>query len=177
MYLLSLEALRSICNGPAPRAMFRSLKTLTVYDCELLQSLFASDVAECLVQLEDLFVEGCPLLERVTEAVNKDKTVLPNLKNLVLMNLPMLYGPSATTVDIECPSLEHLVVVDCPQFSFSISSDLFEDLESRNQFSFSTSASDYFGSRNPVQLSDPQLYEFLGRRKSKWMGEHMKWFC
>ncbi|XP_004309608.1 PREDICTED: disease resistance protein At4g27190-like [Fragaria vesca subsp. vesca] len=191
MHLLSLEALRSICNGPAPRAMFRSLKTLIVYDCKLLQSLFASDVAECLVQLEDLFVEGCPLLERVMEAVNKDKTVLPNLKNLVLKNLPMLYGPSATTVDIECPSLERLVVVDCPQLPFSTSSDLFEDLESRNQFSFSTSASDYFGSRNPVQLNDPQLYEFLCRRCENVTpsyeeiyevmksvdGEHMKWFC
>nr|XP_011470927.1 PREDICTED: probable disease resistance protein At4g27220 [Fragaria vesca subsp. vesca] len=146
MHLLYLKALRSICNGPAPRAMFRSLKTLTVYHCELLQSLFASDVAECLVQLEDLLVEDCPLLERVMEAVNKDKTVLPNLKNLVLKNLPMLYGPSATTVDIECPSLERLVVVDCPQLPFSTSSDLFLL---------------YFGSRNPVQLNDPQLYKFL----------------
>ncbi|KAL6204041.1 hypothetical protein ACLB2K_021311 [Fragaria x ananassa] len=164
MLLSCQKALRSICNGPAPRAMFRSLKTLTVYDCKLLQSLFASDVAECLVQLEDLLVEDCPLLERVMEAVNKDKTVLPNLKNLVLKHLPMLYGPRATTVDIECPSLEHLVVVDCPQLPFSISPDLFDDLERRNQFSFSPSASDYFGSTNPVKFNDPQLYKFLRDR-------------
>ncbi|KAL6203752.1 hypothetical protein ACLB2K_027451 [Fragaria x ananassa] len=151
MHLLYQKPLRSICNGPAPHAMFRSLKTLTVYDCELLQSLFASDVAQCLVQLEDLVVERCPLLERVMEAVNKDKTVLPNLKNLVLKNLPMLYGPSATTVDIECPSLERLVVEDCPQLPFSTSSDLFQSFESsRNQFLFSTSASDNFGNTNPV---------------------------
>ncbi|XP_004310281.1 PREDICTED: disease resistance protein At4g27190-like [Fragaria vesca subsp. vesca] len=158
MHLLWLEELRNICNGPAPRAMFQSLKILTIYRCELLQSLFASDVAECLVQLEDLLVEDCPLLERVMEAVNKEKTVLPKLKNLVLKNLPNLYGAIAV-VDIECPSLVRLMVVDCPKLLFSTSSDLFEAFKCRNQFSFSASTSD------PVQLDDPQLYKTLRDRK------------
>ncbi|XP_004309461.1 PREDICTED: uncharacterized protein LOC101303577 [Fragaria vesca subsp. vesca] len=164
MHLLCLKAPRNICNGPAPHAMFQSLKILTIYRCELLQSLFASDVAECLVELEDLLVEWCPLLERVMEAVNKEKTVLPKLKNLVLKELPLLYGASGA-VDIECPSLEQLFVVDCPSLPFLTSSDLFEGLESRNQFSFSTSASDYFGSTYPVQLNDLQLYELLSARQ------------
>ncbi|XP_004294963.1 PREDICTED: disease resistance protein At4g27190-like [Fragaria vesca subsp. vesca] len=159
MHLLSLIALRRICYGPAPRAMFRSLKILTIYGCELLQSLFASDVAQCLVQLEDLLVEDCPLLERVMEAVNKEKTFLPKLKNLVLKELPLLYGASGG-VDIVCPSLEHLMVVDCPKLLFSTSSDLFEAFKSRNQFSFSASTS------NPVQLDDPQLYQTLRGRAS-----------
>ncbi|XP_004296158.1 PREDICTED: disease resistance protein At4g27190-like [Fragaria vesca subsp. vesca] len=139
MHLLRLEALRSICNGPAPHAMFQSLKILTIDRCLLLQSLFASDVADCLVQLEELLVVDCPLLERVMEAVTKAKTVLPKLKNLGLMNLPMLYGPIAA-VDIECPSLEHLMVEDCPKLLFSTFSDLFKAFKSRNQFSFSASA-------------------------------------
>ncbi|XP_004289351.1 PREDICTED: probable disease resistance protein At4g27220 [Fragaria vesca subsp. vesca] len=163
MHLLYLKALRSVCNGPAPRAMFQSLKTLTVYYCNLMESLFRYDVAQCLFQLEDLYVDGCPLLERVMEAVNNEKTVLPKLKNLVLKNLPMLYGPSAT-VDIKCPSLERLVVVDCPKLSFSASSDPFGSFKSTNQFSFSTSASDYFGSLNPVQLNDLELYQHLRDR-------------
>ena len=148
MRLWDLKALRSICNGPAPPAMFQSLKILTFHCCKVLQSLFTSDVAQCLVQLEDLIVESCPLLERVVEAVNNEKTVLPKLKKLVLEDLPMLYGPSATTADIECPSLEHLIVVECTHISFSISSE--ESSESRNPFL--TSASNYFGSRNTVQL-------------------------
>ncbi|KAM5582489.1 hypothetical protein ABKV19_002747 [Rosa sericea] len=159
MHLLNLHALRSICSGPAPRAMFQSLKSLTIYDCKLLQNLFTSDVAECLFQLEDLFVELCPLLERVIEEVNNEKIVLPKLKNLVLKELPKLYGATAT-VDIECPSLEHLVVVDCLQFSFSTS----YDLENWNQFSFTTFASNYFRTRNPVKLNDRQLYKFLRDR-------------
>ncbi|XP_004296153.1 PREDICTED: probable disease resistance protein At4g27220 [Fragaria vesca subsp. vesca] len=159
MHLLWQEALRNICNGPAPHAMFQSLQILTIYRCQLLQSLFASDVAECLVQLEDLLVEDCPLLERVMEAVNKEKTVLPKLKNLVLKNLPLLYGAIAA-VDIECPSLEHLMVVGCPKLLFSTSSDLFEAFKSRNQFSFSASTS------HPVQLHDPQLYKTLRDRTS-----------
>nr|XP_011457591.1 PREDICTED: probable disease resistance protein At4g27220 isoform X4 [Fragaria vesca subsp. vesca]XP_011457593.1 PREDICTED: probable disease resistance protein At4g27220 isoform X6 [Fragaria vesca subsp. vesca] len=157
MHLLRLKSLKSICNGPAPHAMFQSLKILTIDRCILLQSLFASDVAQCLVQLEDLLVEWCPTLERVMEAVNKEKTVLPKLKNLVLKNLPKLYGAIAA-VDIECPSLERLMVVDCPKLLFSTSSDLFEAFKSRNQFSFSASTSD------PVQLDDPQLYLALRGR-------------
>nr|XP_011461658.1 PREDICTED: probable disease resistance protein At4g27220 isoform X2 [Fragaria vesca subsp. vesca] len=158
MHLLRLRALKSVCNGPAPHAMFQGLKILTIYRCELLQSLFASDVAQCLVQLEDLLVEDCPLLERVMEAVNKEKTVLPKLKNLVLKNLPRLYGAVAA-VDIQCRSLEHLMVEDCPKLLFSTSSDLFEAFKNRIQFSFSASISD------PVQLDDPQLYQTLRDRK------------
>nr|XP_011470751.1 PREDICTED: probable disease resistance protein At4g27220 isoform X2 [Fragaria vesca subsp. vesca] len=159
MHLLGPNSVKSICSGPAPRAMFQSLKILTIYSCDLLQSLFASDVAQCLVQLEDILVEDCPLLERVMEAVNKEKTVLPKLKNLVLRHLPILYGAIAA-VDIECPSLEHLMVVYCPKLLFSTSSDLFEAFKSRNQFSFSASTSD------PVQLNDPQLYQTLHCRTS-----------
>ncbi|KAM5550480.1 hypothetical protein ABKV19_027571 [Rosa sericea] len=170
MHLLGQNSVKSICRGPAPRIMFQSLKSLTIYRCELLQSLFACDVAECLFQLEDLFVQRCCLLERVIEAVNNKKTVLPKLKNLILRSLPKLYGASAA-VDIECPSLEHLIVVDCPQFSFSTSfyyyephKYVFEDkesFESMNHVSFSTSASDYFGGTNPVKLNDFQMYQFL----------------
>ncbi|KAM5546470.1 putative disease resistance protein [Rosa sericea] len=163
IYLSGPCSVKSICSGPAPRVMFESLKILTFYRCELLQSLFASDVAKCLDQLEDLFVEQCPLLERVIEAANNKKTVFPKMKNLVLKNLPLLYGASAT-VDIECPSLELLIVVDCAQISFSTTSSLFRSFESRNQFSFSTSASNYFGSTTPVQLNDPQLYQFVHDR-------------
>ncbi|XP_062026940.1 probable disease resistance protein At4g27220 [Rosa rugosa] len=158
---LGPNSANSICNGPAPRAMFQSLRSLVIWNCKLLQSLFASGVAQCLVQLEDLFVGKCPLLEKVIEAVNNEKTVLPKLKNLVLKKLPKLYGASGT-VDIECPSLEHLIVVDCPQISFSNTSSLFKAVE------FSTSPSDYFGSMKPVQLNGPKLLVFLRKKMTKF---------
>ncbi|PRQ35384.1 putative toll-like receptor, P-loop containing nucleoside triphosphate hydrolase [Rosa chinensis] len=157
MHLLGENYVKSICSGPAPRVMFQSLKSLIFYNCEELVSLFASDVAECLVQLEDLFVERCRWLYRVIEAVNnKQITVLRNLKNMVLKDLPMLYSASCT-VDIECPLLERLFVVNCPHISFS------------------TSASAYFGSTKPVQLNDSQLYDLLRDGTSPFIGEYTEW--
>ncbi|KAM5555216.1 putative disease resistance protein [Rosa sericea] len=148
--LRSLDAVRSICNGPAPPAMFQALKVVSIEQCSFVGSLFSYEVAQCLYQLEDLSVGSCPLLERVIEAnketMNKKKTVFPKLKNLVLMRLPMLYSGSAT-IDFECPLLECLYLKDCSQFSSS------------------TSASD-FHSRKNVQFNDEQHY--LSLRERMW---------
>ncbi|XP_024188496.1 probable disease resistance protein At4g27220 [Rosa chinensis] len=152
MELQDLYEVRRICNGPAPRGMFQTLKKLDI-DCGKFQgSLFTFDVAQCLFQLEDLHVSFCPHLERVIEArretVNSKKTVLPKLKNLCLQSLPMLYEGSAT-IDFECPSLENLVVFCCPHLSFP------------------SSASDYFHSRNQVIFSE--------RPKSR--APELSWVC
>ncbi|PRQ35416.1 putative toll-like receptor, P-loop containing nucleoside triphosphate hydrolase [Rosa chinensis] len=130
MTFINLPALRNICNGLAPRAMFQALKSLFIYHCTFLRCLFSFDTAQFLFQLEDLFVDSCPLLERLIE-VRKEKEnkkiILPKLKNLVLEKLPMLYSGSAT-INIKCPSLEHLNVKECPQFTASAS-----DFQSKNQ--------------------------------------------
>ncbi|XP_062002045.1 probable disease resistance protein At4g27220 [Rosa rugosa] len=145
MKLFDLDAVRSICNGPAPRGMFQALKELAIERCNIQGSLFTFDVAQCLLQLETLDVRGCLVLERVIEArretLNNKKTVLPKLKNLWLQFLPMLYEGSAT-VDFECPSLENLLLRDCPHLSFqSSASDYFH---SRNQVNEDLSLSDIF---------------------------------
>nr|XP_011461920.1 PREDICTED: probable disease resistance protein At4g27220 isoform X2 [Fragaria vesca subsp. vesca] len=117
----------SICDGPAPPAMFRNLQTLSIKWCKQLQgSLFSYDVAQCLSQLNCLELEECLCLERIVEASNK-KIILPKLEKLRLVVLPMLCYESAT-FDIECPSLEHLELWDCPVFSASSS-----DFRSRKQ--------------------------------------------
>ncbi|KAM5582446.1 hypothetical protein ABKV19_002723 [Rosa sericea] len=150
MTFFNLPAVRNICNGPAPRAMFQALKSLFIYRCNFLGCLFSFDTAEFPFQLEDLFLDSCPLLERLVEVrkerVNNKKIILPKLKNLGLEKLPMLYSGSAT-IDIECPSLEHLFVKECPQFT--------------------ASASD-FQSKNQVQLIDKLHYfGLLGRRTER----------
>ncbi|XP_062028737.1 probable disease resistance protein At4g27220 [Rosa rugosa] len=122
MELLELDAVKSICNGPAPPAMFQALHSLFIDRCNFLGGLFTFDVAQCLFQVEIISVENCPNLERVIEASKESehskKTVLPKLKSLVLRNLPMLYSGSAA-IDMECPSLQHLYVKGCPHFSAS----------------------------------------------------------
>ncbi|XP_062006462.1 probable disease resistance protein At4g27220 [Rosa rugosa] len=136
MELQNLRAVRSICNGPAPRVMFHALKELFIDNCNFQGSLFTFDVAQCLFQLETLTVSECPVLERVIEArreiLKNRKTILPKLKFLALLDLPMLYKGSAT-IDFECPSLENLYLDGCPHLSLP-----------------SSAAADYFHSRNQV---------------------------
>nr|XP_011461227.1 PREDICTED: probable disease resistance protein At4g27220 [Fragaria vesca subsp. vesca]XP_011461228.1 PREDICTED: probable disease resistance protein At4g27220 [Fragaria vesca subsp. vesca] len=125
MILWDLEKLISIWNGPAPNSVFHNLKSLAVSGCKKLKSLFTYEVAKCLLQLEDLSVTQCPSLEMVIEpskeVVNK-KIIFPELKNLALSYLPQLtrFCGSGTTT-IECPSLEHLHLQDCPHFTTSTS--------------------------------------------------------
>ncbi|KAL6204061.1 hypothetical protein ACLB2K_021331 [Fragaria x ananassa] len=119
----------SICEGPAPPAMLQNLQSLSITKCKLEGSLFTSDVAQCLSQLNSLELKDCPHLERIVEASNK-KTVLPKLKQLHLVDLPMLYYESAT-FDIVCPELEMFIKWMCPEFSASSS-----DFHSRKQVQF-----------------------------------------
>ncbi|KAL6204046.1 hypothetical protein ACLB2K_021316 [Fragaria x ananassa] len=125
--LSCLTRVRSLCEGPAPPAMFQNLQTLSIYSCNQLQgSLFTYDVAQCLSQLTYFYLAHCPLLDRIVEASNK-KIILPRLKELTLRELPVLHYESAT-FDIECPSLEELHLRDCPKFSVSV-----PDFHSRKQ--------------------------------------------
>ncbi|KAL6127455.1 hypothetical protein ACLB2K_070820 [Fragaria x ananassa] len=118
----------SICNGPSrlPPAVFQNLQSLSIEWCKLEGSLFTYDVAQCLSQLSSLKLKNCPQLKRIVEASNK-KIILPELKQLSLWYLPMLYYESAT-FDIVCPSLEELHLWDCAKFSASSS-----DFQSRKQ--------------------------------------------
>ncbi|XP_040373132.1 probable disease resistance protein At4g27220 isoform X4 [Rosa chinensis] len=141
MELMDLDVVRSICNGPAPSGMFQALMELVIMYCNFQGSLFTFDVSQCLFQLETLTVFECPVLERVIEArretLKNKKTILPKLKNLCLIDLPMLYKGGAT-IDFDCPSLENFYMEDCPHLSFP------------------SSASDYFHSRNQVNGDKPK---------------------
>ncbi|XP_062002377.1 disease resistance protein RPV1-like [Rosa rugosa] len=149
--LTFMDSLISIWDGPAPSGIFQSLKIFSLVDCQKLEYLFTSDVARCLLQLEDVLVEKCNSLDRIIEAseeIESNKIVLSQLKNLCLKGLPKLTRLSSTsssTIDIkiECPTLEHLHVSACPQLSIS--------------------ASD-FNSSNEVQLDDHQHWLTLRNR-------------
>ncbi|KAM5558689.1 hypothetical protein ABKV19_020395 [Rosa sericea] len=149
--LRSMKSLINIWDGPAPSGIFQSLKIISLVNCRKLEYLFTSDVARCLLQLEDVLVENCDSLDRIIEAseeIESNKIVLPQLKNLVLICLPKLTRLSSTSsstidIEIECPTLEHLYVSACPQLSIS--------------------ASD-FNSSNEVQLDDYQHWDTLRYR-------------
>ncbi|XP_024160417.1 probable disease resistance protein RPP1 isoform X2 [Rosa chinensis] len=135
MRLSTLDKLVSICNGPAPHAIFHNLKVLAICKCKELKNLFTIGVAECLSQLEDLSVQQCHSLDRVIEVSNSltSKIKLPALKKLALIDLPVLtrFCTESVTIETECPSLEYLYVEKCLQFSYFA-----YDFDNKNQVHF-----------------------------------------
>ncbi|XP_058183261.1 probable disease resistance protein At4g27220 isoform X2 [Rhododendron vialii] len=148
MKLDNLPKLARIWNGPSRLAIFHNLKVLTLIKCKKLGSLFTQSVSRCLLQLEDLWIADCVALEGIIgkddqgEATSiqspssqfkmkengekheeevMDKIIFPQLKNLLLQNLPCLRSFYSGDAAIECPSLEQVHVQDCPYFGTSIS--------------------------------------------------------
>ncbi|CAK9148043.1 unnamed protein product [Ilex paraguariensis] len=119
----NLPELTKIWNGPH-LAIFQNLQILTVIKCKKLRNLFKWTVAMFLVQLEDVWVQDCSALEGIIgmdEVIEADKIIFPKLKNLLLQNLPCLTSFYPGNGTIECPSLEHLHLHDCPLFRTSVS--------------------------------------------------------
>ncbi|KAB2607422.1 disease resistance protein [Pyrus ussuriensis x Pyrus communis] len=148
MKLENLPELTNILNGPAQPAMFHNLKTLAISKCKKLKTLFTFDVAQCLQQLEELWVEECHSLGKLfglSEGliVQDDEIIFPQLKNLALQSLSKLTSVLAGSATLLCPSLEYLHVLDCPEFL--------------------TSTSD-FHSNMQVQVNNEQHFHLLRKR-------------
>lgn len=143
---------------------------LTLIKCKKLGSLFTQSVSRCLLQLEDLWIADCVALEGIIgkddqgEATSiqspssqfkmeengemheeevMDKIIFPQLKNLLLQNLPCLRSFYSGDAAIECPSLEQVLVQDCPYFG--------------------TSTSD-FNSNKTIQFNNEQHFLLLQKR-------------
>ena len=117
--LENLYELANICRGPTCFADFRNIKFMTVIRCMKLRNLFPVSISDSLMQLEDLWVEECVLMEegiRDEHAISQQEVKLPRLKTLSLKNLPKLSSFYAGNASLECPSLEHLHVHECQNF-------------------------------------------------------------
>lgn len=148
MKLENLPELTNIWNGPSQPDMFHNLKSLTISKCKKLKTLFTFDVAQCLRQLEELWVEECHSLDKLfglSEGfiVQDYEIIFRQLKNLALQSLSSLTSVSAGSARLLFPSLEYLHVLDCPRFL--------------------TSTSD-FHSKMQVQLNNEQHFLFLRKR-------------
>ncbi|XP_068338078.1 disease resistance protein At4g27190-like [Pyrus communis] len=148
MKLENLPELTNIWNDPAQPAMFHNLRILTISKCKKLKSLFTFDIVQCLLQLEELWVDECHSLDKLfglSEGliVQDSEIIFPQLKNLALQSLPTLTSIFAGRATLLCPSLEYLHVLDCPQFL--------------------TSTSD-FRSQMQVQLNNEQHFLLLRKR-------------
>ena len=115
-----MKNLRSIWKGPLCQGSLFSLKSLVLYTCPQLTTIFTLNLLKNLRNLEELVVEDCPEINSiVTHDVPAEDLplwiyYLPNLKKISLHYLPKLISISSG-VPI-APMLEWLSVYDCPSF-------------------------------------------------------------
>ncbi|OMO62370.1 Ribosomal protein S7e [Corchorus capsularis] len=100
---------------------FKGLKSLEVYGCSALRSIFTLSMALDLAQLCEMKVKDCTKMEHiiVDEGVLDEevtnKIAFPLLKSITLESCADLESFYQGSKLLECPSLEEVNVVNCPQ--------------------------------------------------------------
>ncbi|KAF2290912.1 hypothetical protein GH714_016592 [Hevea brasiliensis] len=100
---------------------FQKLRKLDVYDCNSLRNILSVAVAKCLVQLQELDIGSCYMLEEIIvpkedekeEEASKDKIMFPQLKSLAFESLPSLKSFCNGIYALEFPLLENLNFMEC----------------------------------------------------------------
>ena len=131
--LVDLPRLKHIWNknNQSEVLSFRNLKLMKVDNCSNLRYIFTPSVVLGLMQLQELEIKSCVLLEVITVIGEEtiSNTMFPNLNSLKLINLPNLtcfcnfVGNS-----IELPSLTLLSIKNCPNMETFISNFLGVDM-------------------------------------------------
>ncbi|KAF8007737.1 hypothetical protein BT93_K1663 [Corymbia citriodora subsp. variegata] len=119
--LPSLERIWS--KNPGRASCFRNLKALKVENCENLRFLFSSSMAKALVQINEIKIASCVLMEEIMhvqeeeleEATTTDTLEFPLLTSLSLVDLPNLKTFSYGKYCIHYPSLTRLTISGCPK--------------------------------------------------------------
>ena len=121
--LQSLESLEvwncdSLINLAPCSVSFQNLDSLDVWSCGSLRSLISPLVAKSLVKLKKLKIGGSHMMEVVVEnegGEGADEIVFCKLQHIVLLCFPNLTSFSSGGYIFSFPSLEHMVVEECPK--------------------------------------------------------------
>ncbi|KAL3750251.1 hypothetical protein ACJRO7_011272 [Eucalyptus globulus] len=122
--LSGLPSLERIWNkNPRKALCFRNLEALKVQNCENLRFLFSSSMAKALVQIKEIEIASCVLMEEImyvqeeelAEATTTDTLEFPLLTSLSLVELSNLKTFSYGKYCIHCPSLTRLTISKCPK--------------------------------------------------------------
>ncbi|KAK1258594.1 hypothetical protein QJS04_geneDACA020373 [Acorus gramineus] len=116
LHVIGLPKLQGIWRGPMPHDGLSRLKLLNLRRCPSLMMALTCSAAQLLRELEELRVKNCL---NITEIVGHEETVkkgkiLPKLKILVLVDLPMLaciYKEESPL--FTCSALEMIQVSNC----------------------------------------------------------------
>ena len=119
-HLFDLPKLIQIWNEYSTGILnLKNLKLLKVHNCGSLRNIFTPSIAANLVQLEEMEVKSCHMIEEIiaTEEAQKEaaeKIVFPFLNAVTLENLPNLRSLYFGSGSVEFPCLKKITVVDCP---------------------------------------------------------------
>ena len=66
---------------------FHNLMTLKIQNCPSLKYLFCDSVARCFVQLQELYIEDCPIMEQIVLGTSASHGNIINMSKLRIMHL------------------------------------------------------------------------------------------
>ncbi|CAL5351008.1 unnamed protein product [Camellia sinensis] len=136
--LRDLPALTHLWKGPTQLVRLRNLTSLTLSNCDELESVFSLSIARDLMQLQKLSVTECRKMEVLisseeegdqneissTTTETTDKIVFPKLDDLYLRDLPSFTAICKAINGIELPQLNQLDLWWIPKLnSFCNTSD------------------------------------------------------
>ncbi|GMP86393.1 hypothetical protein CsSME_00039184 [Camellia sinensis var. sinensis] len=120
----SLPELTNLWKGPTQLVWLGNLTTVHLMSCGKLESMFSLSIARDLVQLQDLMILNCPMMEEIVSseggeheiaAITTDKIEFPKLKKLHLRDLPSFTGICKAMNAIELPQLSSLSLLNMPK--------------------------------------------------------------
>ncbi|GMP86363.1 hypothetical protein CsSME_00039161 [Camellia sinensis var. sinensis] len=119
-----LSELTNLWKGPTQLVWLGNLTTVDVISCDKLESMFSLSIARGLVQLQDLLIRTCHVMEEIVsseggeheiEAIATDKIEFPKLKKLCLGTLPNFTAICKAMNAIELPQLSSLTLSNVPK--------------------------------------------------------------
>ena len=112
-----LHKVKALWHNQLPANSFSKLKGLDIRFCDELLNVFPLSVAKVLVQLEDLKISFCEVLEAIVANENEDEAtslfLFPRLTSLTLIALPQLQRFCFGRFTSIWPLLKELQVCSC----------------------------------------------------------------
>ncbi|KAJ7951086.1 Disease resistance protein family [Quillaja saponaria] len=120
---LEIEGCSSLKNLVPFSASFSHLTFLQVENCSRLEYLVAFSTAKSLIQLTRMIISNRQMIEEIISKVSKEaderdqnqEIVFSQLKTLELLDLPILGSFCSSDLVFKFPSLENLIVSQCPK--------------------------------------------------------------
>ncbi|XP_044495951.1 uncharacterized protein LOC123218538 isoform X3 [Mangifera indica] len=114
----SLEQVFDLEESHQEISGLQKLKSLKIDNCNSLRSIFTPAILLGLVQLQEVKVKNCALIEEIIKKEEKkdgvsDKIIIPKLNSVMLESLPSLTSFYSGRNILECPPLETIIIKDC----------------------------------------------------------------